>query len=214
MDYTPVADHVNIYLSIGRFLGWAMLDRREEIMAVARKVAQSHGYNGLSFRELAKAVGVKSSSIHYHFPTKEDSGAALARRYREDAKADLGEPDEPYACLTRIIDGFRLTLERDNRMCLCGLMAAEYDDLPESVKAEVKGFTDDIVAWLSQVLALIEPSRSSDAIRQQAFAIYAAIAGAQLTARGRGDITVYDWIMEGCRLSGLIPTESAPSRSQ
>jgi TetR/AcrR family transcriptional repressor of nem operon len=189
-----------------------MLDKREEILSIARSVAQSHGYNGLSFRELAKAVGVKSSSIHYHFPTKEVLGAALARRYREDAKATLGEPTDPYAGLAHLIGNFRLALQRSNRMCLCGFMAAEYDDLPESVRAEVTGFADDIVAWLTHALSLLGPSRSGDATRQQAFAIYAAVAGAQLTARGRGDIGVFDRIIEGYRLCGLIPTKPAPSR--
>jgi TetR/AcrR family transcriptional regulator, transcriptional repressor for nem operon len=180
-------------------------DKREEILAVARTVAQSHGYNGLSFRELAKAVGVKSSSIHYHFPTKADLGAALALRYREDAKATLGEPADPYASLAQLVANFRQALARNNRMCLCGLMAAEFDDLPDSVKAEVRGFADDVVAWLCRVLQILDPSRPEDAIRQQAFAIYAAVAGAQLTARGRGDISVYDGIIEGYRRSGLIP---------
>lgn len=185
------------------------MDKREEIMATARAVAQSHGYNGLSFRELAKAVGVKSSSIHYYFPTKGDLGAALARRYREDARADLGEPADPHANLAQLIGNFRAALERNNRMCLCGLMAAEYDDLPESVRAEVKGFADDVVAWLGQVLKLLDPSRSSEAIGEHAFAIYAAILGAQLTARGRGDISAYDRIIGSYRLNGLIPTQPA-----
>lgn len=39
-------------------------------MASGRKMMQTRGYNGLSFRELAKEVGIKSASIHYHFPTK------------------------------------------------------------------------------------------------------------------------------------------------
>ncbi len=177
-------------------------------MRVAKAVAQQHGYNGLSFRELAKAVGVKSASIHHHFPTKGDLGAALARRYRDDAKDDLTDPVDPIAELTRYIAIFRSALERDNRMCLCGIMAAEYDDLPEAVKAEVTGFADDNVAWLSGVLSLLDPSRSSEALNQHAFAIYAALLGAQLTARGRGDIAIYDRIIEGYRLSGLIPGKS------
>jgi TetR/AcrR family transcriptional repressor of nem operon len=191
-----------------------MLDKREEILATARSVAQSHGYNGLSFRELAKAVGVKSSSIHYHFATKEVLGAALARRYRDDAKAALGEPTDPHAGLAHLVGNFRLALERNNRMCLCGLMAAEYDDLPASVRAEVTGFADDIVAWLARLLSRLDPSRSSDATKQQAFAIYAAIAGAQLTARGRGDIRVFDRIIEGYRLGGLLPTSASSAKAR
>jgi len=185
-----------------------MSNTRDEIMAIAKTVAQSHGYNGLSFRELAKAVGVKSASIHYHFPTKGDLGAALASRYREEAREILGEPSDPYADLARFVENFRVALERNNRMCLCGIMAAEYDDLPESVRGEVTGFADDLVAWLSEVLALLEPSRPRDVIGQHAFAIYAAVSGAQLTARGRGNIAMYDAIIEGYRRSGLIPTKA------
>ena len=51
-------------------------DTKQTILEAARRVVQSRGYNALSFRELAKEVGIKSASIHYHFPTKGDLGAA------------------------------------------------------------------------------------------------------------------------------------------
>src|SRR5216684_6839557 len=47
----------------------------------ARLTVQDLGYSGLSFRELAKDVGIKSASIHYYFATKGELGAALASRY-------------------------------------------------------------------------------------------------------------------------------------
>ncbi len=187
------------------------LDTRDEILATAKAVAQAHGYNGLSFRELAKAVGVKSASIHYYFPTKGDLGAALARRYREEAMmlldGYLAEHLDPASCLARYTGAFRMALERDNRMCLCGIMAAEYDDLPEAVKVEVTAFADDNITWLSKVLSLLDPSRPVEAVNQHASAIYAAVGGAQLTARGRGSISMYDSIVEAYRLNGLIPTK-------
>lgn len=187
-----------------------MADTREQIMAEARTVAQAHGYNGLSFRELAKAVGVKSASIHYHFPTKGDLGAALARRYREDARAMLGDPAaaDPWAELTRYAAIFRQALERANRMCLCGIMAAEHDDLPVAVRVEVTAFADENVEWLGRVLALIEPGRAAADVHAHAMAIYAALGGAQLAARGRGDIAVYDSIVETYRQTGLIPVRA------
>ena len=182
-----------------------MTDTREAIMTVARPVAQAHGYNGLSFRDLATAVGVKSASIHYHFPTKGDLGAALARRYGEDAKATLDsfweESPEPATCLRKYVAVFRRALENDNRMCLCGLLAAEYDDLPESVRIEVQAFADINTAWLTKVLAATDAAGAG----KRALAIFAAIGGAQLTARSRSDITVYDSIIESYRALGLIP---------
>ncbi len=187
-----------------------MLDTRETILTHARVTAQAHGYGGLSFRELAKAVGVKSASIHYHFPTKGDLGAALARRYSEEAQAGLDvllvENPDPAVCLRRYAAIFRRALENDNRMCLCGFMAAEYDDLPEAVKREVLAFTDLNVAWLAKVLARGETSANPGGIERRALAIFAAIGGAQLIARGRGDISVYDAIIESYRAAGFIPS--------
>src|SRR4029450_10261971 len=54
---------------------------KERIMEAARLTVQDLGYSGLSFRELAKDVGIKSASIHYYFATKGELGAALASRY-------------------------------------------------------------------------------------------------------------------------------------
>jgi TetR/AcrR family transcriptional repressor of nem operon len=185
------------------------LDTRETIMNAARAVAQAHGYNGLNFRELGKEVGVKSASIHYYFPTKGDLGAALARRYSEDLKALLDrylmEFRDPLLCLRRYTEVFRKALENDNRMCLCGFMAAEYDDLPEAVKVEIKAFAEVNVAWLALVLSQLVPSAKPKVIGRRALAIYAAVGGAQLAARSRADIHIYDDIIEGYRIAGLIP---------
>jgi TetR/AcrR family transcriptional repressor of nem operon len=182
-----------------------MLDTRETIMATARATAQAHGYTGLSFRELAKAIGIKSASIHYHFPTKGDLGAALARRYCEDAAAGLAaiaaETPDPGLRLRKYAAVFRRALENGNRMCMCGFMAAEHDDLPEPVKAEVKAFTDLNTAWLAEILA----AAGDPAPAPRALAIFAAIGGAQLAARSRGDIALYDAIVESYRATGLIP---------
>lgn len=72
-------------------------------MTAARATVQSHGYNALSFRELAKEVGIKSAIVHYHFPTKGDLGAALARRYTEEGVAYLTEllaaPEDAMSCM-------------------------------------------------------------------------------------------------------------------
>ena len=182
-----------------------MLDTRETILTLARATAQAHGYGGLSFRELAKAVGIKSASIHYHFPTKADLGAALARRYTADAAAALAGIAEatpkPAKRLRRYTDIFRRALEHDNPMCLASYMAAEYDDLPDAVKQEVAAFANLNIAWLTDVLIPID----TKAAKARAHAIYAAIGGAQLGARTRNHAALYDDIIETYRKTGLIP---------
>ncbi|QIA01489.1 MULTISPECIES: TetR/AcrR family transcriptional regulator [Pseudomonas] len=178
-------------------------------MAVARKMVQTRGYNGLSFRELAKEVGIKSASIHYHFPTKGDLGAALAKRYTEDGLQYLdglrSHSEDLNVWMKGYTDVFRMALVNDNRMCLCGIMSAEYDDLPPEVRTEVDGFTELNVRWLTEVLSVCRPQLSLEERQQQALAIYAAVEGAQLIARGRDDISVYDKTIEIYRSAGLLP---------
>lgn len=174
------------------------MDTRQQIMDLARSTVQAHGYGGLSFRELAKAIGIKSASIHYHFPAKADLGAALVRDYCAHAEADLaaisaatGDPAERLRSYAAI---FRKALENGNRLCLAGFLAAERNDLPEGVQREVEAFIALNVAWLTDVSGNVDRAR----------AIYAAIAGAQLTAHGSGDPGVYDAIVESYRAAGLI----------
>jgi TetR/AcrR family transcriptional repressor of nem operon len=184
-------------------------DMREAVMAAGRATVQAHGYNALSFRELAKEVGIKSASVHYHFPTKADLGAALARRYTEEGSAYLEDllarSSDPAWCLARYVEVFRAALANENRMCLCGIMSAELDDLPAEVRQEVDGFTRMNVAWLMRVLALAQPKATEKAREDRAVAIFAAIEGAQLVARGSRDITVYDRAIQAYRSTGLIP---------
>ena len=60
------------------------------------------------------------------------------------------ESRDPAICLRKYTDLFRIALD-NNRMCLCGIMAAEYDALPEAVKVEVRAFADVNVAWLAKI---------------------------------------------------------------
>ena len=181
---------------------------KEAILAAARRTAQAHGYSGLNFRDLADEVGIKAASIYHHFPSKADLGAAVARRYWEDTAARLesmlAETSDPVRCLRQYPDVFRRSLENANRMCLCSFMAAEYDDLPDVVKKEVQTFADVNVAWLSRVLSAAAVVRAEQS-EQRARAIFAAVAGAQLIARSRADISLYDALIESYRAAGLLP---------
>ena len=183
-------------------------DTKQQILGEARLTVQAHGYSGLNFRHLAEVVGIKSASIHYHFPTKADLGAAVARRYWEDTaavlEAMLAGTSDPIRCLHQYPDIFRKSLESENRLCLSSFMAAEYDDLPEAVKKEVQTFADVNVAWLSRVLSAATMV-SSEESEPRARAIFAAVAGAQLMARSRSDLALYDALIESYRAAGLLP---------
>lgn len=181
---------------------------KNAILAAARLVAQARGYGGLNFRDLADVVGIKAASIYYHFPSKADLGAAVAKRYREDNADALEalsvETGDPVVCLKRYPDTFRTALVNDNRMCLASFMAAEYDVLPQPIRIEIQAFSDVNVAWLAD--RLIE-AKLVDAGHAEARgrAIFAAVSGAQLMARSRADLSLFDQIIANYQAAGLIP---------
>ncbi|MDL2403091.1 TetR/AcrR family transcriptional regulator [Rhizobium mayense] len=181
---------------------------REDILEAAKKTAQARGYGGLSMRDLAAEVGIKAASLYYHFPSKADLASAVAKRYWEDAAADLDkawdEIADPAERLRFYPETFRRALENENRMCLCSFMGAEYDDLPDQLKTEVQIFADVNVAWLKKALVATGVV-SLEASEARAKAVFAAVAGAQLMARSRADISLYDTLIESYRAAGLLP---------
>ena len=172
----------------------------EEILRIAEIMARARGYNGFSFRDIAAEIGIKSASVHYHFPTKADLGTALMARYANKFFDDLGDPqatdDTPSAQLRRYLTAFRQHLATDTGMCLGGLFAAERGTLPEPVAAEVKAFFERSRIWLARVIARSSESYVLESeARRQALAIIAAVEGAVLTARALDDIAVFDDIV-------------------
>ncbi|WP_250502423.1 TetR/AcrR family transcriptional regulator [Caballeronia sp. AZ7_KS35] len=181
----------------------------EKILAAATKIAQAHGYGGLNVRNLATDVGIKAASLYHHFPSKADLAAAVARRYWEDAASTLNElskeTSDPVESLRKYPDvTFRKSLENSNRMCLASFMNAEYDALPDIVKKEVQTFADVNIEWLRKALIAAKIVGAKEA-KRRASAIFAAVVGAQLVARGRSDLGMFDMLIDSYRASGLLP---------
>jgi TetR/AcrR family transcriptional regulator, transcriptional repressor for nem operon len=181
---------------------------KDTILEAATRMAQAHGYGGLNLRALADQVGIKAASLYHHFPSKADLATAVARRYWEDASAGLdaitAKTSDPTERLRKFPGTFRTALENDNRICLCSFMTAEFDDLPDIVKKEIESFNEVNIAWLGKTLVEAGVASARDA-KKRAHAIFAAVAGAQLMARGRGDIKLYDTLIRAYQASGLIP---------
>lgn len=155
---------------------------KDQILDAAEARARRAGYNGFSFREIAEDVGIKSASVHYHFPTKEDLAAALAQRYVERIVAQLGDPRKrtPRAAVRHLADIFIAANETDNQMCLCGVFAAESGILPPQLLPKVASFFEQLTDWLETAL---KPGANAP----KALEIIAALEGGLLMSRVRRD---------------------------
>ncbi|MBA3879085.1 MAG: TetR/AcrR family transcriptional regulator [Sphingobium sp.] len=120
---------------------------REALLEAAEARARAAGYNGFSFRELAADVGIKSASVHYHFPTKGDLAHALMERYRSKALDFLGNAHDARSALDRLVELFRLAAVQ-NEMCLCGALGASSAALPPAVQISAAQFSSTLVEWL------------------------------------------------------------------
>lgn len=157
--------------------------KASEIMDAAERRIRTSGYNGFSFREIAADVGVKSSSVHHHFPTKPALAAAVARRYTDRFEAALAKAKsvEDWRAV------FRKALVQEGQMCLCGVLGAESGDLPPEVSAEARRFFTRSV----QALGRLYGPRAA-ASRQTALRIMALFEGAMMLARTLDDPKVFD----------------------
>lgn len=160
--------------------------RIDAIMDAAEKRIRAAGYGGFSFRDIAADVGVKSASVHYHFPTKDALVAAVARRYNDRiAEAVRLLVDEGTSAPAAWAKVFRAALEDGARMCLCGSLGATSGDLAPEVQQEVRRFFDLGVESLVQ-----DGSTRADAMR-----LLATLEGAILMAAVQDDAAIFDAVL-------------------
>src|ERR1700726_4044986 len=155
-----------------------MSDVKTAIMDAAERRMQLGGFGGFSFREIAADVGIKSSSVHYHFPTKEPLAAAVIRPGAEEpskfTKKKLEKDPDPVRVWT---NAFRGTALSEGRMCPCTVLGAASQDLPPAVATEVKGFFKMCLDKL--VAEGLSPSQAAE--------LLSTITGGLDVANERGD---------------------------
>jgi len=170
----------------------------ERALDVAERLVQVRGFNGISYADISAELGITKASLHYHFATKADLGRALIDRYAERFAEALRLIDRERSDAPSKLDAYaELYAEvlRGERMCLCGILAAEYQTLPEPMQGAVTAFFDDNEHWLEAVLAEGEAKRAlklSAPRREVAQGILGTLEGAMLVARPYGDPTRFD----------------------
>ena len=164
------------------------------ILDVAEVLVQRRGFNGFSYADVAAELHVTKASIHYHFAGKADLGEALITRYGDRFGAALADVDErldderdKLAAYAELYAG----VLADDRMCLCGMLAAEYETLPEAMQRAVERFFADNQRWLEPVLSsgrrrgtLAFDGSAADAAQL----IVSGLEGAMLVARPFGGV--------------------------
>ena len=178
-------------------------DTAARILDIGERLVQVRGFNGFSYADVASELDMTKAALHYHFPGKAELGRALIERYTlrfTEALADIDEriPDAPDKLSAYA--GLYAEVLRGRRMCLCGMLAAEYQTLPDPMRDAVIAFIDANEAWVERVLSdgqragsITLAGPASDAARL----IVSGLEGAMLVARPYGDLARFDTAAEG-----------------
>lgn len=182
---------------------------------MAESLAQTRGYNGFSYADISHVLGITKASLHYHFPTKEALGQALMERYAEEFRLALARIAETASSALEMVERY-VALYRDvlvvDRLCLCGMFAAEVTTLPSSIQDRVRAFFDMNEQWLSDAFAR---GRHEGTLRieqdaaEGARLFMGALEGAMLVARSYGQPQHFD--TDSRRLVALFLEDAARS---
>jgi len=163
-----------------------------KILDIAERRMRTAGYNAVSYRDIASEMGIKSASLHYHFPKKEDLGVALVKRYAANFRDQLLRNTEntiaPKDKLGVFVELYRIALQDHQLICLCAVLGAEAPGLPYPVTAEVRAFFEDNILWLSETFK--EMGRDNPAI--SAKTSLSLLEGAMIISSVNDDFSVFE----------------------
>lgn len=182
------------------------MDRKADILNSAERLARSRGFDGFSYADIEKDVGIRKASIHHHFPSKQDLALSLIQRYREnfaDALQQIAAREDRAASrLTNYLDTYRHALSDGQTVCLCVAFSAGRDSLSTEVLAELNDYHADNIHWLKAVFHLGKEDGSISAIthpKDEATACLALVEGAHLIARAAEDTDRFEAALAGLR---------------
>ena len=168
------------------------MDSATQILDIAERRMRQTGYNAVSYRDIAAEMGIKSASLHYHFPKKEDLGTALTQRYSDNfAQAIeniMSSQAHPKDRIKAFVDIYSFELKQRGLVCLCAVLGAETDGLPDRVSGEIKNFFDKNIDWLTQQYEALGKAAPA----KHAKTALSLLSGAMVVSASSDDNSIFD----------------------
>ncbi len=172
-----------------------MTDTKTKLLDVAERLTQTKGFNGFSYLDLAEEVGVKTSSIHYHFKTKADLALALVDRVHGAHVAAFGQLDAQVpnaenrlAAIVEVFEGY----VNDDKFCLCGMLSAEFQSVSPAVRGRLRTYFQDMRSWVAKQLNEMGFTDSDN----RSLSFVSSLEGSLLLARLNGDASLIGSALE------------------
>ena len=173
-----------------------------KLLDAAEHYTQTRGFNGFSYKDLQRDVGVKTSSIHYYFPTKQDLAIQMMDRYLERFTATLDQMDiefnDGYSKLESLAEKYT-DIIKNGKFCMCGMLSSEIMALPAEANSKLCTFFDLNTSWIAQAIkdGQLDGTVNKELNPEKAAPHFlATLEGGMLIARAHCNPNYYESILE------------------
>ncbi|WP_159473151.1 TetR/AcrR family transcriptional regulator [Dyadobacter sp. 3J3] len=170
----------------------ARTDTKEKIVELATDLILAGGYPSLSYQQISSQLGIKNAAIHYHYTSKEALGAEVLRREIERFEDFVAAVDgkSHWGKLDAFMLNYRRYLEHENRICMIGSSASNYNEIPEQMQFIAAEYFKIVKNWFTDLLELGRSEKvfyfKGEAVNKASL-ISSAMAGGLLHARLNGN---------------------------
>ncbi|SHF95522.1 TetR/AcrR family transcriptional regulator [Chryseobacterium sp. OV279] len=129
------------------------MSTKDKIIEIGNKFLVEKGYNAFSYADISKSINIKTSSIHYHFPSKVDLCLAIIEVHQQRI-LNLKHSQNGLSATEKLqgLFNYYLSLIDKQQICLTGTLASDYNSLDETITEKLKEFNEIILSHTTAIL--------------------------------------------------------------
>jgi TetR/AcrR family transcriptional repressor of nem operon len=172
-----------------------------KVLDAAEHYTQTLGFNAFSYKDIQNEVGIKTSSIHYYFPSKQDLALSMTDRYIErfdQLLASIAQSNTSGLQQLEELSNVYIKVLGEGKFCMCGMLASDLLALPDTVNEKLQQFFRLVEEWISEAMQLgIEQGDLRQSINAENAASHflAALEGGMLISRTQKDAQYLKTVM-------------------
>ncbi len=184
--------HNNAHIN-KRYVMQKLNDTAHKILDIAEFFTQTKGFNAFSYKDIQTEMGIKTSSIHYYFPTKKHLALAMTERYVNNFQIALLNIRDQYPSGVDQIQNMTevyIDVVKQNKFCMCGMLASELTSICDASVAKLIFFFEVVQNWVEEAITLGQEQsliKKDISAKATATGFVSVIEGAMLIARAKGE---------------------------
>jgi TetR/AcrR family transcriptional repressor of nem operon len=132
------------------------LSTRQQIIEYSADMLRANGFEGFSYLDISRHLGITKASVHHHFPKKVDLGLALCDWTQDWFEQGISHFDAKATSnwnkLERYVRAAMKHSLNEQKLCPISAFYSDLNKLPDSIKERVKALDDYELDWVTQVM--------------------------------------------------------------